>query len=260
MTITPALDKYLHEKLPIDADERILSVNKRHPIVFVIPILFALVIIVAISSIALLLTAQSNSATPYIGTSNLSDYRGYVVVGIGIFSFLVLLFTLIPIWVKSQDRLILTDESVMQVLQTSLFSDKISQLSLQHVADVTVKAGFWGNLFGYGKITIETPGEQANYMFNFLAEASTVARQISEAHEYFIGALESGNIFNKNQAAQGRFDPAQTSAQPQTPSAQPMIAVSPEEYQKFVEFQQQQGQNNPSQLPPNPPTPPTTLA
>jgi len=229
MKVTPAQDSFFHNKLPIDADETILAVYRHHAIAYIIPLLLSFVVIAVIVGLALALTN-----TPLDGTAIINPlYRSYVIMGVGIFSLLVLVFTYIPVWTKMQDQLVLTDESLIQILQTSLFSDKVSQLGLQSFADVTVRTGFWGNLFGYGHITIETPGEQDNFEYGFLPNANEAARQITEAHEKFVAALEAGRLHGENTTAANGL------------GQQPAIVVDPAEYQRFLEYQKQQNGQNP---------------
>jgi uncharacterized membrane protein YdbT with pleckstrin-like domain len=241
MKATPSQDTFFHQKLPIDNDESILGVYRHHPIAYIIPMLLALLVIAVIVGLALALTNVTPEGTAIIDPL----YRSYVIMGVGIFSLLVLVFTYIPVWTKTQDQLVLTDESILQILQTSLFSDKVSQMGLQHINDVTVRAGFWGNLFGFGHITIETPGEQDNFEYGYLPNANAAAREISEAHERFTAALESGQVHlegisGSNNAANSTWQKSQA------PNANsPVIMVDPVEYQKYLEYQKQQNGQNP---------------
>lgn len=243
MKITPAQDKFFHEKLPIDSDETVLGVYRHHPIAYIIPLLLALLMITVVAALAYLLTSVSTTDTaPIVDPSS----RQYIVIGTVIFSVLVLVFSYIPVWTKMQDQLILTDESILQILQTSLFSDKVSQMGLQHVNDVTVRAGFWGNMLGFGHLTIETPGEQDNYEYRYLPNANTAAREISEAHERFTAALESGQV-HLNELSGSENASTSTWQKTQTPgSNSPVIMVDPVEYQKFLEYQKQNSQNPPA--------------
>jgi len=244
MKATPAQNTYFHTKLPIDSDEVIISIYRHHPIAYVIPLALAALMIIVIVGLAIALTAFTVQGSTIIDPS----YRSAVLAGVGIFALLILIFSYIPIWTKMQDRIVLTNESVIQILQTSLFSDKVSQLSLQHVADVTVNSGFWGNMFGYGHLTIETPGEQDNFEYGFLPDSNVAAREISEAHENFIALLESGQMHpdvpNPNETP--------GMAWPQSPT-QPTITVDPAEYQKFLEYQRQQNSQRPPVNPPSQP-------
>jgi len=237
MKVTPAQDSFFHNKLPIDSDEAILGVYRHHPIAYIIPLLIALFVIAVIVGLALALTNVPTDGTAIIDPT----YRSYIVMGVGIFSLLVLVFTYIPVWTKMQDQLVLTNESLIQILQTSLFSDKISQLGLQNFADVTVRTGFWGNLLGFGHITVETPGEQDNFEYGYLPNANEAARQITEAHEIFVAALEAGRLHPETLAGPGS---SWTTAQ--TPNAPAPIVVDPVEYQKFLEYQRQNNQNPPT--------------
>jgi len=244
MKATPSQNTYFHNKLPIDSDEIIIAVYRHHPIAYIIPLLLAALMIIVIIGLAFALTTISVTGSTIIDPA----FQSNIFIGVGIFSLLILIFSYIPIWTKMQDQIVLTNESVIQILQTSLFSDRISQLSLQHVADVTVNAGFWGNMFGYGHITIETPGEQDNFEYGMLPDANVAAREISEAHENFIALLESGQMHPD--APNPNETPGM--AWPQTPAA-PIITVDPAEYQKFLEYQKQQNVNTPPTYPPAPP-------
>lgn len=244
MKATSDQDKFFHRKLPIDQDEVILAVYRHHPIAYIIPLLLALLMISIIVGLAFVLT----SVTTVDGTTIISSSsRQYVLAGVAIFSILILAFSYIPIWIKKQDQLILTDESVLQTLQTSLFSDKISQMGLQHINDVTVRAGFWGNLFGYGHLTIETPGEQDNYEYPFLPDANIAAREISEAHERFTAALESGQIHLEEMGGPGSASGSTWQKSSGSSGNSPVIVVDPAEYQKFLEYQKQQNDQSPKQ-------------
>lgn len=244
MKATPAQIEYFHKKLPIDSDEIIIAIYRHHPIVYIIPLLLAALMILVIVGLAIALTSISIGGMTIID----SAYRSNVLTGVGIFSLLILLFSYIPIWTKLQDRIVLTNESILQILQTSLFSDKTSQLSLQNVNDVTVHSGFWGNLFGYGHLTIETAGEQDNYEYSFLPDSNVAAREISEAHENYVVMLESGHLHpdapNPNETPGMAWS--------QTPVA-PTITIDPAEYQKFLDYQRQQNSGNPPVDPPSQP-------
>ncbi len=116
------------------------------------------------------------------------------MMGAGLLALLLALFTYVPIWLKSQEQLVLTEEALLQMLQPTLFASKISQLNLKHVADVSVRQGLFGGMFGYGKITVETPGEQDDYGFYMVPNAEAAAKQIIEAHENYQAALENGQL------------------------------------------------------------------
>jgi hypothetical protein len=129
--------------------------------------------------------------------------------------------------------LILTEESLMQYNKPTIFTSKVSQLNLQHVADVTVKQDAIGSMLGYGHIAVETPGEQDNYEFNVLAQPNIIAKAIVEAHENYAAALESGQIqttLGRRAPVPGnawRSEPPVANPAPETPSVEPLAQVPP---------------------------------
>ncbi|MEX0932149.1 MAG: PH domain-containing protein [Candidatus Saccharimonadales bacterium] len=97
---------------------------------------------------------------------------------------LLAVLTYIGMMVYLYNKIVITNESVVQVLQHSLFSRKISQLSLARVEDVTVRQqNFIAHLFNYGTLNIETAGEQINFVFPWAKEPFKAAQIIIEAQE-----------------------------------------------------------------------------
>lgn len=87
-----------------------------------------------------------------------------------------------------QNRLIVTDINITQILQYGLFNRKVSQLNLINVEDVTsVQKGILPTLFGFGELKIETAGEQANFHFSYCPRSSYYANVILNAREKILG-------------------------------------------------------------------------
>lgn len=189
-SIDKTLDEQLHERLPIGKEEQILGVYKHHWFVYASIWAIGLFIVVAVMIVG---TVFASGMNPVAVGGRISD-QAAVMIGASIFCALILVATSVPAWLKSQEQLVVTDEALLQILQPSLFGSKVSQLSLQHVADVSVRKDFFGTIFGFGSLMIETPGEQANYNFAAVGEADEAARTIIDAHENFSAALESGRL------------------------------------------------------------------
>ncbi len=154
-------------------------------------------------------------------------FQHYAYEAVTILSTLVIVFAFIPVYLRLQEKLVLTNESIFQVLQPSLFSNKISQVGLDHIADVTIHQDLLGNLLGYGSIVIETPGEQNNYVYYYLPHPRKSAREIIEAQEDFSAALEGGHL------------PSSMATKQNT-----TISVDPAQYQAFLEYQRKNKQAN----------------
>ncbi len=215
-----ALNQFLHKRLPINDDEEILGVYRHHWFVYfkIWAIGFALILLIMVT--ATFLTANAEDQP--------DGYRTLVMSGGILLSVLIGVGTAVPAWLKSQEQMVVTDESLLQILQPSPFGSKVSQLSLQHVADVTARKDFFGSILGFGAVVIETPGEQKNYEFPTVANPDHVTKTIIEAHENFIAALESGRLPT---SFRGSLD---VPAQQYATQAQP--AIDAKEYQEFLEF------------------------
>ncbi|MGB4966807.1 MAG: PH domain-containing protein [Candidatus Saccharimonadales bacterium] len=211
---------YWHGKLPIGKDEKILAIYRHHWFVYVQIWSLALF---AMLAIAFLASLMSSSATTTNGAT--SPYRQVIIAATALFAILAGLFALIPTWLKSQERLILTEESLLQVLQPGIFANKVSQVGLQHVNDVSVRQGFFGHMFNFGGLTVETPGEQQNYIFPMVSEAQLAAREIIEAHESYDAALQGGRVPTTYGSATEL-------------SAKPVMQVDQQQYEEFLAFKQ----------------------
>lgn len=243
MPIDQNTDTALHRKLPIDGDEKILAVYRHHWFAYASIWFTAFIIVAAILSLAGLLTTVGGS------TNSLADHRLAVIGGAAVFCAFVLLGACIPAYLRSQEQLVLTEEALLQVLQPSLFSSKVDQLNLHRIDDISVRQDFFGTMFGYGHMTIETPGEQDNYEFFMLPQCHEAARTLSQAKENYEAALGAGRLHT-------------TLGEPQQPA---VPAIDPQQYQQFLEYQQmvarqQQEQAAAAPAPVQPADVPTQLA
>ena len=220
--VTPAEDRMCHQRLPMGEREETIAIYRHHWFSYVSVLFVALCAITVLFGLVIILMSQGGDA------GYLAQHREAVLMGLGLFSIVILLFSLIPIWLRSQEKLILSDDSLYQTLQPSLFAGKVSQLNLAHLADVTVRQDFFGTIFGYGHITLETPGEQDNFEYYVLGNAHEAAREILETHENYIAALESGRLPTT-------FKGVPASQAPQ---------IDPKEYEEFLAFQRMKETKN----------------
>lgn len=90
--------------------------------------------------------------------------------------------------IYKENRLIITDRNITQILQYGIFSRKVSQLNLNNVEDVTaVQNGILPTTFNYGTLKIETAGEQMNFHFTFCPNAGYYAKIILDTREKMLG-------------------------------------------------------------------------
>lgn len=98
--------------------------------------------------------------------------------GSAYFLFLWLLF--FQDWIDFYlDAFLLTNERIVRIEQQGTFNRVVSHLPLDRIQDVTVETrGIISTLFGYGTITVETAGEQENFVFRNFPNVNAIQAQI----------------------------------------------------------------------------------
>lgn len=172
----------------LDEDECIISIIHKHPIglfmlyfgaIFGLGVGFGLMYYLTGQ---LFDGAQQSNATTFL---NIAFVIVAMLVGIGI---------VIATYVYRQSRLLITNKNVTQIIQRSLFSRKVSELSMSNVEDVTAeKDGIIAAIFDYGRLNIQTAGEIENFVFTYCPKPNNYGRVILDAHQEYVDALRDNN-------------------------------------------------------------------
>jgi hypothetical protein len=175
--------------------EQVICEIKRHPIgivgMYAMAGLLLTVLAVAVFVIApLVMPSVSGSRIMEVGG------LGFALVLAG-----TLLFLYIGNTVYIGNRWIVTDDSITQVQQTSLFSKQSSQLSMGSLEDITAEQnGILPQMFNYGVLKAETAGERSKFSFRYCPNPNYYAQQILNAREKFEQEQRRG-YGNQNQPA-----------------------------------------------------------
>lgn len=164
----------------VDPDETKLCEVAKHPVgIIVVYIQAAVGLFVALGLAYFLLPTVVEDIDQAFLYANL--FASIAVI----FSIIIVILTSL---VYRQNRLIVTDRNITQILQFGLFNRKVSQLNLVNVEDVTsVQSGVFSTIFGYGELKIETAGEQSNFHFTFCPNPGYYAKVILNAREHILG-------------------------------------------------------------------------
>lgn len=161
----------------VDSDERTVLVVRKH-LFGILQLYIVSGVGLGLALVLLLFLVSSEVSAAMMGVIT----AGALIVG----GFLVLIL-LVATYIYFENKLIITNKNITQVLQRGLFSRKISQLSMTNVEDVTSdQHGFFATLFHYGTLKIETAGEQMNFHFTYTPNSGAVAKQVLEARERYI--------------------------------------------------------------------------
>jgi hypothetical protein len=175
--------KQLFRRIEFDANEQLVHEIRKHP--FGLFVIYAIGILIAFAIFSVLIILPGFLSAESLGADiNYNLIRQVLAIFGGIVAILILIITAINGYLYSSEVVIITTDKIAQVLRPSLFNDKISQLSIGDVQDVTVtKKGVLAAIFNYGTLVIETAGEQQNYDFRFTPDPYEAAKKIVWAHE-----------------------------------------------------------------------------
>ncbi|MDQ3123945.1 MAG: PH domain-containing protein [bacterium] len=168
--------------IEFDENEELIAEIRKHPIGTLLILLTGALVILAILIITgLLLSFDING---FVGEGNVNGMKPIFVLLAGFLIFGTVSATLIGLFLYRNNVIYVTNEKIAQVLYTSIFHRKISQLSIGDVQDVTVtQNGLVAHMFDYGTLVIETAGEQQNYSFTYVPDPYQHSKLIVGAHE-----------------------------------------------------------------------------
>lgn len=90
------------------------------------------------------------------------------------------------LWVYLNNRFFLTNESVIQEIQTGLFSRKEQTVSLANIEDASYsQTGPIQTIFNYGSIRLSTEGDETTYRFSYVANPKYHIAILNNAVESF---------------------------------------------------------------------------
>jgi len=170
--------------IELDKNEKVVCELRKHPfglfIVYLIGFIVSLALMLATIFSALLFR---NDPLELGGGGQSALVTVIAVIGI-LLTILSLIMTAIGAFLYKSNVVFVTTDKIAQVLYTSIFNRKVSQLVLGDVQDITVEQkGLFARIFNFGTLVIETAGEQNNYVFTYAPDPYICSKIISAAHE-----------------------------------------------------------------------------
>jgi hypothetical protein len=178
-----ARGRNLMKMIEFDPEEQLLGEIRKHPfglfIIFLTGGLVALALMLSLMVLPLLVTEDPIGLGLDIGSIR------SILVGVGfLLTILAIVMTAVAAYLYQSNIVIITSEKITQLLYKTIFDRKISQLSIGDVQDVTInQTGVFARIFNYGTLTIETAGEQENYIFTFTPNPYETGKLIVGSHE-----------------------------------------------------------------------------
>ena len=167
--------------LNLSEAEYVVRYVRRHPI-GMFGTVFVTVFVVAV--VASLLANYENFLS-FLGVIDGVNFGTVLFLGL-LLIILALIGGYIGLWVYLSNQFYLTNESVIQEIQTSLFSHREQTVSLANIEDVSYRqSGILQLLLNYGSIRLSTEGDETTYRFAYVARPREETAALNNAVEAF---------------------------------------------------------------------------
>ena len=168
-------------RLNLSGGEYIISAVRRHPIGLVGPVVITALLLGLIVSGLINYEAVALA----VGFGTLPDFGPILLVGVLAMT-LILIGGYIAIWVYLSNAFYLTNESVIQEIQESLFARNEQTVSLSNIEDASyTQHGILQTLLDYGSIRLSTEGDETTYRFSYVANPKREIAILNNAVEAF---------------------------------------------------------------------------
>lgn len=171
----------------LSEEEYIIRALSRHPIglvgIIVLTLVLSLLVIIGYALYGVFVQGDTSSMT--LSGVHLPSV-GEVFIPFLLLLALVLVGGYVGCYVYLQNRFYLTNESVIQEIQTSLFNHDEQTISLANIEDVSFRQdGIMQHLFDYGTVRMSTEGDETTYTFPFAGKPKEQAAILNNAVEAF---------------------------------------------------------------------------
>lgn len=171
--------KYPHLNLS-DGEFVVLDV-KRHPIGLLLPVAATGITLLAVIAVLIIYPTDPAGSLglplPSYGQVLIFLMLAMVAIGIG---------GSIAVWVYLQNQFYMTNESVIQEIQQSLFSRHEQTVSLGSIEDASFKqSGLLQTMLNYGTVRLSTEGEETTYRFSYVKNPRNHVAVLNNAIESF---------------------------------------------------------------------------
>lgn len=174
--------KKQYPMLNLSNGEFIISAVRRHPIGMVIPatitiLLIAMILGFLIQYDAILESAGLSYSLPPATDAAFPLFMLALAIALGGFVY---------VYVYLSNKFFLTNESVIQEIQHSLFSRNEQTVSLANIEDASfTQKGVFQQLFNYGSIRLSTEGDETTYRFDYVSNPKQQIAILNNAVEDF---------------------------------------------------------------------------
>lgn len=163
--------------LNLSEGEYVISAVRRHWIGLIAPVLVGSLLALMILVGLLNYSALVPSGNPPFDSLLLPVMLLLILIGLGVY---------IVVWVYLNNKFFLTNESVIQEIQISLFAHNEQTVSLLNIEDASyTQTGIVQLLLNYGSIRLSTEGDETTYRFQYVSNPKHQIALLNNAVEAF---------------------------------------------------------------------------
>ena len=163
----------------LNENETILGVYRRHWLIFAIDILA----IGGIGLFWLVLIILSRKFIPSMWASPYGSIMLWMTILFYHALWLALFVRFADYWL---DVWVLTNERIIDIIQSGLFHREIAEFKIDKIQDITVDVnGFLPTLFHYGNLQIETAGFQRKFLWKTVPRPQNIKNNILKTYDEF---------------------------------------------------------------------------
>jgi hypothetical protein len=176
------LSTRLYPGLNLSENEYVISAVRRHPIGLIIPIILGILLI----AIALIVLSNYPAIVDALSIQGTLAETSAIAIPLLLFCVIVALGMFVVYYVYVNNRFFLTNESVIQEIQLSLFSQHEQTISLGNIEDASYfQEGLLQQILNYGSIRLSTQGDENTYRFTYVSNPKQRIATLNNAVEAF---------------------------------------------------------------------------
>lgn len=174
--------KRAYPECDLSAGEYVIAVIRRHPIGLVLPVLICIFLV----TLALTILFNFDYLVQALKINDANINPILVFIPVAVFVFMVISGTYVTYQIYSSNKIYLTNESIIQEIQTGVFAKKERMVSLNDIEDVSyTQNGMVEQMFNFGSIRLSTEGESTIYTSNYVYKPKDVIAMLKNAVESF---------------------------------------------------------------------------
>lgn len=172
----------IYPMLNLSESEYIIAALRRHPIGLIIPLALGTLLI----TIALIVLSNYQAIVTALSLDGKLAQTSVIAVPLLLFCAVVILGMFVVYYVYVNNKFYLTNESVIQEVQLTLFSRHEQTVSLGNVEDSSYyQEGILQSIFNYGTIRLSTQGDETTYTFPYAGNPKERVATLNNAVEAF---------------------------------------------------------------------------